>query len=66
VIMQMIGELNSSHTGVTGANAAEERIQTRYPGFDLEPDEASGFYKVSYIYKHGPADHDYVKLNVGD
>ena len=42
-----------------------ERVQTRYPGFDLEPD-ASGFYKVSYIYKKGPADHDYVRLAAGD
>ena len=40
-------------------------METRYPGFDLEPD-ASGVYKVSYIYKKGPADHDYVKLAVGN
>ena len=45
--------------------SAEERIQTRYPGFDLEPD-ASGYYKVSYIYRKGPADHDYVKLAAGN
>ena len=65
VIMQMIGELNSSHTGVTGANPAQERIQTHYPGFDLEPD-AAGYYKVSYVYRKGPADHDYVKLAAGN
>jgi tricorn protease len=71
VIMEMIGEINSSHTGMTGgvrlpgeANDGE-RIQTRYPGFDMAPD-ASGFYKVSYIYRKGPADHDYVKLSTGD
>ena len=40
-------------------------MQTRYPGFDMEPD-ASGFYKVSYIYKKGPADHDYAKIAVGN
>jgi tricorn protease len=39
--------------------------QTRFPGFEMEPD-ASGFYKVSYIYKNGPADKDYVNLNEGD
>jgi tricorn protease len=68
VIMQMIGELNASHTGVTAATSSGEsagRAQTRYPGFDLEPD-ASGYYKVASIYKKGPADHDYVKLSVGD
>ncbi len=66
VMMQMIGELNASHTGVTGAPAvAGERIQTLHPGFELEPD-ASGFYKVTHIYRKGPADHDYVKISSGD
>ncbi len=70
VIMEMIGELNASHTGVSGGTrlpgqTPEERVQTRYPGFDLETD-ASGYYKVSYIYKKGPADHDYVKLATGN
>jgi tricorn protease len=67
VIMQMIGELNASHTGVSGGGRSEgaERISTRYPGFDLAPDP-SGRYKISYIYQKGPADHDYVKLAVGN
>ena len=60
-IMQMIGELNASHnTGITGggnATPGTERVQTRYPGFDLAPD-AAGFFKVAYIYKKGPADHE--------
>lgn len=64
VMMQMIGELNASHTGVTGAPATD-RLQTHYPGFDLAPD-ASGFYKVTHIYKKGPADHDYVKISSGN
>lgn len=68
VIMQMIGELNASHTGVSGGGSRgdnQDRAQTRYPGFDLEPDP-SGYYKVSHIYRKGPADHDYVRLAVGD
>jgi tricorn protease len=68
VIMQMIGELNASHTGISGggdSNAGQERAQTRYPGFELEPD-ASGRYKISNILKKGPADHDYVKLAAGN
>jgi tricorn protease len=31
----------------------------------MEPD-ASGYFKVSYIYRKGPADRDYVKLAVGN
>ena len=66
VIMQMIGELNASHTGVTGAAGRDaDQVQTRYPGFDIEPD-VSGLYKVSYIYKKGPADFEYVKLAPGN
>ncbi|HYK60719.1 MAG TPA: S41 family peptidase [Bryobacteraceae bacterium] len=70
VIMMMIGKLNSSHTGISGGGLipgqqAPERVQTRYPGFEMEPDP-SGYFKVSYIYQKGPADHDYVKLRVGD
>src|SRR5678815_5438292 len=71
LIMTMIGDMNASHTGITGGSrlpgqaVSEERIQTRYPGFDLQPD-SSGLYKVSYVYRKGPADHDYVKLTSGD
>jgi tricorn protease len=66
----MIGKLNSSHTGISGGSALPGQtrqvgVQTHYPGFDLEPD-SSGYYKVSYIYRKGPADHDYVRLRVGD
>ena len=69
LIMEMIGELNASHTGITGGSRIPgenlvERVQTRYPGFNLEPD-ASGFYKISRIYRKGPADHEYLKLATG-
>jgi tricorn protease len=70
-VMTMIGELNASHTGITGGGglpgqpAPPERLQTRYPGFELAPD-ASGYYKVSRIYRKGPADHEYVKLANGN
>jgi tricorn protease len=66
VIQQMIGELSASHTAVSGGGEPDRQaIQTRYPGFEIVPD-ASGFYKISYIYKNGPADHDYVKVAVGN
>ncbi|MHB1422040.1 MAG: S41 family peptidase [Gemmataceae bacterium] len=71
VVMMMIGELNASHTGISagvgrgGRGRDSGGDQTRYPGFELEADP-SGFYKVVYVYKDGPADKDYVKINTGD
>jgi tricorn protease len=70
VVMMMIGKLNSSHTGISGGGVLPgqpppERVQTRYPGFDMEQG-ASGYFKVSHIYRKGPADHDYTRLHVGD
>jgi tricorn protease len=68
VMMMMIGQLNASHTGVTGGGRANDNrppLQTRQPGFDLTADP-SGFYKIAHIYKDGPADHDYLKIKKGD
>jgi len=68
IVSLMLGELNASHTGISGGERPDSRIvlpQTRYPGFEIAPD-ASGFFKVSYIYKNGPADKEFIKLHVGD
>jgi tricorn protease len=66
IMMMMIGHLNASHTGVSGGpNPMRAAVQTRYPGFDVMTD-ASGYYKVGHIYKNGPADHDYLKLQPGN
>jgi tricorn protease len=68
VVSEMIGELNASHTGISSGAAGpggRSEVQTRYPGFELTSDP-SGYYKVSLIYKKGPADHDYVKIKEGD
>jgi tricorn protease len=66
VMMMMIGQLNASHTGVSGGPAATQRtLQTRHPGFDVATD-ASGLYKVGRIYKDGPADRDYLKIKEGN
>jgi tricorn protease len=65
MMMMMIGHLNASHTGVSGGpNPMRNAVQTRYPGFDVVAD-ASGFYRVGHVYKNGPADHDYLKLQPG-
>ncbi len=67
VMMMMIGELNASHTGVSGgpSDSGPSTGSTRYPGFDFTVD-ASGYYRVGHIYKAGPADHDYLKVRQGD
>ena len=66
-MMMMIGELNASHTGVSGGPGRRRAHACRraIPGFDLVAD-ASGFYKVGHIYKDGPADHDYLKIKEGN
>ncbi|HLJ89677.1 MAG TPA: S41 family peptidase [Candidatus Angelobacter sp.] len=68
VVSQMIGELNASHTGISSTPGVEERdhmVQTRFPGFELEPD-SSGYYKIGYVYKDGPADKDYAHVEPGN
>src|SRR5262249_57397242 len=66
----MIGELNASHTGVSGGGRRGGRGEgtgatMRHPGFELEADK-SGFYRVAHLYRHGPAHHEYFKLSGGD
>ena len=68
IINEMIGELNASHTGAApppGGRAAGG-VSTGNLGIELEPDTAAGRYKVTYVYEGGPADKDWVKVNVGD
>lgn len=66
VMMEMIGELNASHTGVSGGTQADRSIpQTRSPGFELEAD-ASGYYRVVHVFRKGPADKDFLKIKKGD
>ncbi|MFN2577701.1 MAG: S41 family peptidase [Pyrinomonadaceae bacterium] len=68
IINEMIGELNASHTGAAPApgGRAAGAASTGNLGIDLEPDTAAGRYRVTYIYENGPADKDWVKVNVGD
>jgi len=63
----LMGELNASHTGISGGGreAREQGAETHYPGFELEADP-NGYYKVAHVYRHGPADKDYVKVKAGD
>ncbi len=63
---EMIGELNASHTGVSGppTRPVPAVYRTRYLGFELEP--ANGKYRVSHVYRDGPADKEWIDLAVGD
>jgi len=63
---QMIGELNASHVGVSGPSSVnmEDEYQTRLPGFEMAPDQ--GMYRVSHLYRDGPADKEWLDLAVGD
>jgi tricorn protease len=68
IMMMMIGELNASHTGVSGGRGGGpdiDRPTTRHPGFDVVTD-ASGYYKIGHIYKDGPADRDFLKIKEGN
>ena len=62
----MIGEMNSSHTGVSGppTHVMPRVFTTRSVGFEMEP--AGSRYKISHIYRGGPADKEWLGLSVGD
>jgi tricorn protease len=63
---EMIGELNASHTGVSGPPSREiaPSYTTRLPGFELETD--AGAYRISRIYRDGPTDKEWLAIKVGD
>ena len=62
----MIGELSSSHTGMSGppTRTLDRLYTTRFLGFDLEP--ANGRYRINHVYRDGPADKEWFDLKVGD
>ena len=62
----MIGELNASHVGVSGPSSVsmDSEYATRLPGVELEP--ALGGYRVSHVYRDGPADKEWLDIEVGD
>ena len=63
---QMIGELNASHVGVRGGPSVpmESEYQTGQLGIELEPSD--GRYRVSHVYRDGPADKEWLDIEVGD
>ena len=63
---EMIGELNASHTGVNGppTRRMENLYSTQHLGFEMR--RKGEYYYVSRVYRHGPADKEWLDLNVGD
>ena len=63
---QMIGELNASHVGVSGRSSVsmDREYATRLPGIELEPDQ--GRFRISHVYRDGPADKEWLDMEVGD
>jgi tricorn protease len=63
---EMIGELNASHTGVSGpaSNTAPDAYRTRYLGFEMDPD--GDVFRITHVYRDGPADKEWVNLKTGD
>ncbi|MFB3854069.1 MAG: DPP IV N-terminal domain-containing protein [Vicinamibacterales bacterium] len=63
---EMIGELNASHTGVSGprSNQMPPVYASRYLGFEVQPE--GGAYRIDHIYRDGPADKEWLNLKVGD
>lgn len=66
LVNEMIGELNASHTGAAPGPGGERGAATWHLGFEVEPDDQAGRYKVTYVYQDGPADKDWVKVKAGD
>jgi tricorn protease len=62
----MVGELASSHMGMNGppTYTIDPVYSTRFLGFELSG--AGGVYRITHIYRDGPADKEWVKLSVGD
>ena len=63
---QMIGELNASHVGVRGppSRPMDNQYETKFVGVEVEP--ADGRYRVTHVYRDGPADKEWLDIEVGD
>lgn len=67
LIGEMLGELNSSHLGISRLTPwSESSVKTVELGLELEPDPKAGRYRVAHIFKDGPADKDWVRVKPGD
>jgi len=63
---EMIGELNASHTGVSGPSGIDspDTYTTAQLGFEIAPD--GDRYVVGHVYDNGPADKEWIDVAPGD
>jgi len=64
---EMLFELKSTHSGASPPRPAPPvppLYRTRLPGFEMVPD--GGKYKISHMYRKGPADKEWLDLKVGE
>jgi len=63
---EMIGELNASHTGVSGPSGIDqpETYTTAELGFEIATEGDA--YVVGHIYRDGPADKEWIDVQAGD
>ena len=63
---EMIGELNVSHTGVSGPSGVDppDTYSTAELGFEIESNGSA--YVIGHIYGDGPADKEWIDVQPGD
>ena len=62
----MIGELSSSHTGVSGPSSVNVPRAYTTCTWVSEIEPANGKYRVTHVYRDGPADKDWIDISNGD
>ncbi len=66
LVNMMMGELDASHSGIrpSQSRSMPRGYNSRYLGIELEP--VGERYRISHVYRDGPADHEWLDLAVGD
>ncbi len=63
----MIGELSTSHTGVTGPSSVDDAARLHDAISSASRwSRPNGKYRVTHVYRDGPADKEWIDINVGD
>ena len=66
LVNRVFGELNASHLGISGPGdlSMPSTYRTRFLGFEMEPE--GDRFKITHIYRDGPADREWFDLQVGE
>jgi len=70
LMSEMMGELRSSHVGISAPSQPPVSMDAPPAILGVEPDwkhlEKTGEYKIAHIYPGSPADHPETRLQIGD